>query len=57
MDNKDGIILNNFKDRITVTLSNLFYEKVAVLQATYRFTDRCYAEIQAGEGNTSVVGL
>lgn len=40
---------------ITVILSKTFYEKGAIFQSAYRFTDRCHIDIKPSEGDTVTV--
>lgn len=42
---------------ISIPLNNSCYDKIAVFQASYRFTDQCYVEIQPKEGEAIVVTL
>lgn len=57
MDAKPEFKTNTSNKTITVTLSKTFYEKAAIFQSAYRFTDRCHVDIKPGEGDTVAVSF
>jgi His-Xaa-Ser system protein HxsD len=57
MDTKKGIEADIVGSVLVITLKTTFYEKVAIFQSAYKFTDRCRVEIEPRDENSVVVTL
>ncbi|MGB5197130.1 MAG: His-Xaa-Ser system protein HxsD [Candidatus Deferrimicrobium sp.] len=57
MNKKTSFDENNQTKTISIPLNNSCYDKVAVFQASYKFTDQCYVKIKPDEEETIVVIL